>query len=354
MALASTGSYYKLFLKGEASFILFLQNVLDEDNMFFLRLSKYCETSYAIGILFPVFASLDTKLGFQVLLVSSFSEWGSTLLKWILAEPRPYWWVQEEKLNIPLRQSELTCETGPGSPSGHVMCCAALQYVFLHWLIVWCNESFTNEWAKYKNPILGFFWIVYISLIVLIAVARVNIAAHFPHQCIFGATLGYLLANFLIDDPEWGVSHGLLKLPKTKMFALAVFFSLLSGCVYGAHLLLGYDPGWSIKLAFKWCRRPDTVSVYTTPIYCLVRDAGCFIGLGLASPIKERKFYPIVGAIVTTLFFVSTRLLKPMMPNNDPFQFYLFHFLDNTFISVCLLTVIPYIASLVKLKEKVN
>lgn len=41
-------------------------------------------------------------------------------------------------------------------------------------------------------------------------------------------------------------------------------------------------------MAFKWCLRPETVSVYTTPIYSLVRDSGCFFGMALASPLKER------------------------------------------------------------------
>lgn len=65
-----------------------------------------------------------------------------------------------------------------------------------------------------------------------------------------------------------------------------------------------------------------------------------------------RKFYPVVGATATTLFFVSAKMVRPMMPTNDPLQFYLFHFLDNMFTCVFLLTLVPYIASLVRFKEK--
>uniref|UniRef100_T1IE30 glucose-6-phosphatase n=1 Tax=Rhodnius prolixus TaxID=13249 RepID=T1IE30_RHOPR len=301
----AVSSYAKSLLKQEASLILATQNLIGEDNAYFLKISKLCDTSYAIAILFPVFASLDTKLGFQVLLVSSVTEWANVLLKWLLAEGRPYWWIKEEKVKIPLRQSSVTCETGPGSPSGHVMGTAALGYVFLQWLLIWLGHTVPTERVKMRKFATYFLWFLYLATVTLVSISRVNIAAHFPHQCVLGA-------------------------------------------------VLGFDAGWSIKMAFKWCLRPETVSVYTTPIYSLVRDSGCFFGMALASPLKERKFYPIVGATVTTLFFVGTRMLRPMMPTNDPFQFYMFHLLDNFFISVCLLTVIPFIASLVVLKEKQN
>jgi membrane-associated phospholipid phosphatase len=44
----------------------------------------------------------------------------------ITAEDRPYWWIREtpaySNLTRPtFRQTEQTCETAPGFPSGHVM-----------------------------------------------------------------------------------------------------------------------------------------------------------------------------------------------------------------------------------------
>ncbi|XP_073972575.1 glucose-6-Phosphatase [Rhodnius prolixus] len=350
----AVSSYAKSLLKQEASLILATQNLIGEDNAYFLKISKLCDTSYAIAILFPVFASLDTKLGFQVLLVSSVTEWANVLLKWLLAEGRPYWWIKEEKVKIPLRQSSVTCETGPGSPSGHVMGTAALGYVFLQWLLIWLGHTVPTERVKMRKFATYFLWFLYLATVTLVSISRVNIAAHFPHQCVLGAVLGFLLAVYLVSESKWSLWSRLRTLAKWKMIALAILFSMISGASYAAHHLFGFDAGWSIKMAFKWCLRPETVSVYTTPIYSLVRDSGCFFGMALASPLKERKFYPIVGATVTTLFFVGTRMLRPMMPTNDPFQFYMFHLLDNFFISVCLLTVIPFIASLVVLKEKQN
>lgn len=54
----------------------------------------------------------------------------------ILAEDRPYWWVSETKtytsLTRPtLYQTEKTCETSPGSPSGHLTFASAVFYVLL-------------------------------------------------------------------------------------------------------------------------------------------------------------------------------------------------------------------------------
>lgn len=49
-------------------------------------------------------------------------------------EDRPFWWVREYGAGAPdLRQTPLTCETGPGSPSGHVMGFAALLYALHRW-----------------------------------------------------------------------------------------------------------------------------------------------------------------------------------------------------------------------------
>uniref|UniRef100_A0A0A9XGX2 Glucose-6-phosphatase n=1 Tax=Lygus hesperus TaxID=30085 RepID=A0A0A9XGX2_LYGHE len=342
------------FLKDEASLVLAVQNLLDEDNPFFLKLSKFCDTSYTVAILFPVFASLDTKLGYQILLVSSVTEWLNTLMKWGIAEPRPYWWIKEAKVNIPLRQTDITCETGPGSPSGHVMGTAALLYVLLQWLIDWFNSTIPTEYVKLRKVFNTFLWLIYGAIVGLVSLSRMNVAAHFPHQCFLGAILGYLVSALLIRDTRWTFWSRIRHCSKTKMLFLAFLSCGISVGGYFSHRLLGYDPGWSIKMAFKWCQRPTSVSVYTTPIYSLVRDGGSLVGLAIASPLKERKFYPIIGATVTTLFFVGTRMLRPMMPTNDALQFYTFHFLDNLFVSVCMLTVVPYIASLVRIKIKIQ
>ncbi|KAL1132774.1 hypothetical protein AAG570_010726 [Ranatra chinensis] len=319
-------------------------------------MTKISDPSYAISILFPVFASLDTSLGSKILLVSAVTEWFNTFLKWTLMEDRPYWWVREANIVVPLRQTDVTCETGPGSPSGHVMGASAFLYVFITWIRSYiASDRFQYKYHGRKKNVEYFMWIVFSILIILVSLSRMIIAAHFLHQCVLGCILGVAVSKFLTDDnSNWSIATRLNSYAKYKMLAMAVLFTGLSALFYWTHIFFGMDPGWSIKLAFKWCQRPETISVYTTPIYSLVRDCGCFFGLALAWPLKIRQFYPLVGSVAATLFFVCTRLLKPLMPTNDVVQFYTFHFIEHFFITLCLLTIIPYIASLVKVKEKKN
>ena len=40
----------------------------------------------------------------------------------LLHGQRPFWWIQLKNIkNLKLFQTQITCETGPGNPSGHVM-----------------------------------------------------------------------------------------------------------------------------------------------------------------------------------------------------------------------------------------
>lgn len=60
-------------------------------------------------------------------------------------EDRPYWWVWEQGGGaVELRHTPLTCETGPGSPSGHVMGSAAVLYALLRW----ATANFINKNAQ--------------------------------------------------------------------------------------------------------------------------------------------------------------------------------------------------------------
>nr|KAF6415726.1 glucose-6-phosphatase catalytic subunit [Molossus molossus] len=54
----------------------------------------------------------------------------------ILFGQRPYWWVLDtdyySNTSAPLiKQFPVTCETGPGSPSGHAMGTAGVYYVMV-------------------------------------------------------------------------------------------------------------------------------------------------------------------------------------------------------------------------------
>lgn len=69
------------------------------------------------------------------------AEWSNTLFKWLLMEDRPFWWVQEEDGRPFLKQTRLTCETGPGSPSGHCTGATVMCYVIVRWMCKQINEE---------------------------------------------------------------------------------------------------------------------------------------------------------------------------------------------------------------------
>ncbi|KAK7081641.1 Glucose-6-phosphatase, partial [Halocaridina rubra] len=90
----------------------------------------------AFTFFFPVIAGLRAELGARVLWAAILVEWSNLILKWIFKGDRPYWWIAETDLysdeNRPiLRQFPNTCESGPGTPSGHLMMNTAIFYVIL-------------------------------------------------------------------------------------------------------------------------------------------------------------------------------------------------------------------------------
>ncbi|GLH13687.1 uncharacterized protein GBIM_18211 [Gryllus bimaculatus] len=121
-----------------ASSIASLQSRLPNSDGFFFTITKVSDPAYAFSVLVPLAAGIHTLLAADLLVASLVAEWSNTLLKWLLMEDRPYWWVREVELTglrtPTLRQTPLTCETGPGSPSGHVMGATAVMYVLREWI----------------------------------------------------------------------------------------------------------------------------------------------------------------------------------------------------------------------------
>jgi glucose-6-phosphatase len=108
---------------------------------------------------------------------------------------RPFWWVQETNVysNGPrplLRQTPLTCETGPGSPSGHMQGASSLMYVVLQHIIhtfIMSSKRMDNSKKRYVVVTL---WAVYTLLMILVGVSRLYTATHFPHQTLLGLVAG--------------------------------------------------------------------------------------------------------------------------------------------------------------------
>ncbi|XP_022249743.1 glucose-6-phosphatase 2-like isoform X2 [Limulus polyphemus] len=128
--------------KSSISAIEMLQTRFQQQQNVFFTISNLGDPRYAFLIYAPLVFSLNWKIGKQLMWVIVTAEWSNQLLKWILHGERPYWWVRETEVynktgsNTPvLQQYFMTCETGPGSPSGHAMVSAAVWYVLLNTLL---------------------------------------------------------------------------------------------------------------------------------------------------------------------------------------------------------------------------
>ncbi|XP_049629442.1 glucose-6-phosphatase 2 isoform X2 [Suncus etruscus] len=104
------------------SFLNFMSNVGDPRNIF--------------SIYFPLWFQLNQTVGTKMIWVAVIGDWFNLIFKWILFGHRPYWWVQETHIypnySSPcLEQFPATCETGPGSPSGHAMGSFCVWYVMV-------------------------------------------------------------------------------------------------------------------------------------------------------------------------------------------------------------------------------
>lgn len=116
----------------------------------------------------------------------------------LLMDHRPFWWVHETNvygkgLRPLLRQTPLTCETGPGSPSGHVQGASSLMYVVLQHVIRTFIVSSKKMDGSMKRYVRVTLWTLYTLLMILVSISRLYTATHFPHQTLLGLVAGSII-----------------------------------------------------------------------------------------------------------------------------------------------------------------
>ena len=115
-----------------------------------MDVSRVFDPKYVFTVYFPVVFAVQWALGVRLLGTIVVVEWLNQVLKWVMRGDRPYWWVHEvqhashsDSVNAnathyvlsDIFQFPTTCETGPGTPSGHSMAMSAVWYVIIHSLI---------------------------------------------------------------------------------------------------------------------------------------------------------------------------------------------------------------------------
>jgi glucose-6-phosphatase len=113
----------------------------------------------------------------------------------LLMDHRPFWWVQETDIygkgpRPHLRQTPLTCETGPGSPSGHMQGSSSVMYVIVQYVIHTFIMS-SKRMDDSRKRLLGItLWTSYTLLMILVGLSRLYTVTHFPHQTLLGLVAG--------------------------------------------------------------------------------------------------------------------------------------------------------------------
>uniref|UniRef100_A0A672T9R4 Glucose-6-phosphatase catalytic subunit 1 n=1 Tax=Sinocyclocheilus grahami TaxID=75366 RepID=A0A672T9R4_SINGR len=264
---------------------LYLQTHYGHAQSWFTFVSTMADLRTTFLYFFPIWFHLQSAVGVKLVWVAVVGDWLNLVLKWLMFGERPYWWVKETlyygNLTVPqIKQFPMTCETGPGSPSGHAMGSAGVYYAMVTSLLTIFiqpggNTSLTTSKLIYLGS-SGLLWALFWGVQVCVSLSRVFIAAHFPHQVIAGVVSGIAVAK-AFNRVSWIYSASLKSYVHTIL--CLVFIAL------GLYALLdaaSIDPYWSLMKAQKWCIQPEWVHLDTTPFAGLLRNTGALFGLGLS------------------------------------------------------------------------
>ncbi|XP_067168026.1 glucose-6-phosphatase catalytic subunit 1 [Apteryx mantelli] len=322
--------------QGSQDWFLFVSFVADLRNTFF--------------VLFPLWFHFCRPVGIRLLWVAVIGDWLNLIFKWLLFGERPYWWVHEtdyyHNSSAPqIQQFPLTCETGPGSPSGHAMGAAGVYYVMVTALLSIAAGEQQAKTLKYW-VLWTVLWTGFWAVQVCVCLSRIFIAAHFPHQVITGVISGMAVAETF--------QHVRSIYSASLRWYLAVTAFLL-GFALGLYALLralGVDLLWTLAKAQRWCARPEWVHLDTTPFASLLRNLGALCGLGLAlharapapatrgpPPLPFRLGCATASLLVLHLFDA----FKP--PAHAQLLFYLLSFCKSAAVPLATVGLVPYCLS---------
>ncbi|XP_004933252.1 glucose-6-phosphatase catalytic subunit 1 isoform X1 [Bombyx mori] len=340
------------------SCIEFVQDWFEGSEGYFKLVNHVSNPHHTTEILFPLLSIVDSVFAAQLLLCMAFGGWLNAVMKWWLLEDRPYWWVREtsfyDGIHRPrLRQYPQTCETGPGSPSGHTATASALLVLFLMWAEHFMNDrKFRLWWWKYVGYTL---FVVGLGSVML---ARMYVATHFPHQCLLGALIGSFMAPALclyVSDPciwQWGGRAGTGGGALIRRHALAAgIATVIAVLTYYGLVACGCDPQYTIKLAFRWCETPEDIHVSTTPLYALVESTAYLLGWALTvTPAvaryrhnsKDRSI--LISIFATSLVLYGYKHVKDNICTSNTLQYYAVHYALCFFKPMLLLRAVPAIA----------
>ncbi|XP_061562096.1 LOW QUALITY PROTEIN: glucose-6-phosphatase catalytic subunit 1-like [Phycodurus eques] len=330
----------------------YLQTNYQDAQGLFLWVSWAADLRNTFFIFFPLWFHLRSSVGIKLIWVAVIGDWLNLVFKWILFGERPYWWVHETpyyatSVRPDIEQYRMTCETGPGSPSGHAMGAASVYYTLVTSILAIAATKKKHGGRKSSNNsyLKAVLWTVFWGVQVCVCLSRVFIAAHFPHQVVAGVITGMIVAE-AFNRTQWIYRASMKKYFYTTLF--------LTSFAVGFYLLLrvvGVDLLWTLDKAQRWCARPEWVHLDSTPFASLLRNMGTLFGLGLGlhSPLytetkRSSSAVSRVGCIVGSLLLLHLfDSFKP--PTHTAALFYLLSFCKSATVPVATVSIIPYLVN---------
>jgi len=318
-------------------FIFSLQNVFANYTQAMIYISHILDPKYAFFIYTPVLFAFNFQSGKHLLWATVLTEWTNQILKWILFGERPYFWVPEASSTIdlpPIKQFPVTCETGPGSPSGHAMVTATIFYIIFDYILM------KKQLQKLRIPI----WTTYLFMIITVSISRLYIAAHFPHQCLVGGLLGFLVAKLVLNY------RAKFEHASRSQYIMTTLF--LFGTAIGTYFalnLMGFDASWSVKKAIKYCNHSSWVHLDNSPLFSLMRYTGFLLGFGLglhSSFFKQisRLHFTLRMKFTCALISVAVTKLSELIiqPKSNVYLLYLFGFVMSSSLGFIYSAIAPW------------
>ncbi|NXG43225.1 G6PC3 phosphatase, partial [Psilopogon haemacephalus] len=197
---------------------------------FWISVTSRADPKCAFTVCFPLAYFLNRNVTFSC----SHCSVVSFPTRFLFGE-RPFWWVHQSGLAskelVTLHQFPVSCETGPGDPSGHCMITGAAL-----WPLVTELTKLASQHSR--SPVLKLIpFGAYILLLVAVGLSRIFVLAHFPHQVVSGILAGAALG-------WWLQTHNPISRPPGFFAAAALGLLLSSLTLHNLLTAAGIDIDW--------------------------------------------------------------------------------------------------------------
>uniref|UniRef100_A0A3Q3JND4 Glucose-6-phosphatase catalytic subunit 1 n=1 Tax=Monopterus albus TaxID=43700 RepID=A0A3Q3JND4_MONAL len=329
----------------------YLQTHYSHNQDCFLLVSMATDIYNTFFLLFPIWFHVEQAEAIKLVWVAVVGD--SLNLMLLLLGERPYWWVQEtgfygNSSQPIIEQFPITCETGPGSPSGHAMGESGNCKFSLTCIHCMASVSQSNNMGVSFLQVCVSLWMLFWCVQVSVCLSRVFVAAHFPHEVIIGVIIGILVAESL----SW--TRQIFNAYLCSFFLTSLLLLSLALLMYVCLWLVGVSLLWSVEKAQRWCRRAEWVSMDTSPLASLFRNSGTLLGLGLGlhSPLHAHSNIILVSrrgedAIYRFICLSATLMLLQFLdsafqlPAHSGALFYLLSFCKSATVPLATVAIVP-------------